>query len=216
MSDQQTSRADAMADQIITAALECVRFYAAPDRQREALRNRLSAILAAPSPADERAALPQIPDLVKAMAWLTVCLRTELSRLDDTTHKALDEVEAQLCCVRAITNGAIDYEAMVATHPGRPGPRAEVPEEQPSLTNPLTPYGMLVRALRIVSGATLMDMATALLTTPAKLSSMEFGRVPVTHEFASDVAAYFDSLSIPGMYSALVVAIDTARAGGNA
>ncbi|HIC7214866.1 hypothetical protein [Burkholderia stabilis] len=63
--------------------------------------------------ADERA-LPQIPDLVKSMAWLTVCLRTELSRLDDNTHKALDEVEAQLCCVRAITNGAIDYEAMVA------------------------------------------------------------------------------------------------------
>ncbi|SMG01232.1 hypothetical protein [Burkholderia singularis] len=59
-------------------------------------------------------ALPQIPDLVKSMAWLTVCLRTELSRLDDTTHKALEEVEAQLCCVRAITNGAIDYEAMVA------------------------------------------------------------------------------------------------------
>ncbi|WP_254228643.1 hypothetical protein [Burkholderia cenocepacia] len=68
----------------------------------------------APSPADERAALPQIPDLVKSMAWLTVCLRTELSRLDDTTHKALDEVEAQLSCVRAITNGAIDYEAMVS------------------------------------------------------------------------------------------------------
>ncbi|KGD52057.1 putative gp43 [Burkholderia pseudomallei] len=66
------------------------------------------------APADERAALPQIPDLVKATAWLTMCLRTELSRLDDTTHKALDEVEAQLSCVRAITNGAIDYEAMVA------------------------------------------------------------------------------------------------------
>ncbi|CAM8787082.1 hypothetical protein NCF_04298 [Burkholderia pseudomallei] len=64
--------------------------------------------------ADERAALPQIPDLVKATAWLTMCLRTELSRLDDDTHKALDEVEAQLSCVRAITNGAIDYEAMVA------------------------------------------------------------------------------------------------------
>lgn len=72
------------------------------------------AAMAAVAPADERAALPQIPDLVKATAWLTMCLRTELSRLDDDTHKALDEVEAQLSCVRAITNGAIDYEAMVA------------------------------------------------------------------------------------------------------
>ncbi|MCA8326236.1 hypothetical protein LGN29_39395 [Burkholderia cepacia] len=69
---------------------------------------------AAAAPADWQRAIPQIPDLVKSMAWLTMCLRTELSRLDDTTHKALDEVEAQLCCVRAITNGAIDYEAVVA------------------------------------------------------------------------------------------------------
>ncbi|SAK17624.1 hypothetical protein UA21_01733 [Burkholderia multivorans] len=74
---------------------------------------------------------------------------------------------------------------------------------QPSLTNPLTPYGMLVRALRIVSGTTLMDMAKALLTTPAKLSAMEFGRAPVTPEFAFDVAAYFDALGVPHTASAL-------------
>ncbi|WP_310639574.1 hypothetical protein [Burkholderia cenocepacia] len=80
----------------------------------------------APAPADERAALPQIPDLVKSMAWLTVCLRTELSRLDDTTHKALDEVEAQLCCVRALTNGAIDYEAMVTARPSSPNAAPEL------------------------------------------------------------------------------------------
>lgn len=89
--------------------------------------------LAAAAPADERAALPQIPDLVKATAWLTMCLRTELSRLDDTTHKALDEVEAQLSCVRAITNGAIDYEAMVparaAASPAAEAVAFEVTEE---------------------------------------------------------------------------------------
>ncbi|WP_330728177.1 helix-turn-helix transcriptional regulator [Burkholderia multivorans] len=76
-------------------------------------------------------------------------------------------------------------------------PSGEVTEEQPSLTNPLTPYGMLVRALRIVAGITLMDMANSLLTTPAKLSAMEFGRAPVTPEFAFDVAAYFDALGVP-------------------
>ncbi|MDN7511986.1 helix-turn-helix transcriptional regulator [Burkholderia multivorans] len=75
--------------------------------------------------------------------------------------------------------------------------------DEPSLTNPLTPYGMLVRALRIVSGTTLMDMAKALLTTPAKLSAMEFGRAPVTPEFAFDVAAYFDALGVPHTASAL-------------
>ncbi|WP_241171781.1 helix-turn-helix domain-containing protein [Burkholderia multivorans] len=80
--------------------------------------------------------------------------------------------------------------------------------EEPSLTNPLTPYGMLVRALRIVTGITLMDMATALLTTPAKLSAMEFGRAPVTPEFAFDVAAYFDALGVPHTASALRAAIE--------
>ncbi|UEP31574.1 helix-turn-helix domain-containing protein [Burkholderia sp. B21-007] len=92
-------------------------------------------------------------------------------------------------------------------------PRDEVTEQQPSFTNPLTPYGMLVRALRIVAGVTLMDMATALLTTPAKLSAMEFGRAPVTPEFAFDVAAYFDALDVPHTASALRAAV-AARAGG--
>ncbi|MCA8326238.1 helix-turn-helix domain-containing protein [Burkholderia cepacia] len=93
-------------------------------------------------------------------------------------------------------------------------PSAEVTDEQPSLTNPLTPYGMLVRALRIVSGTTLMDMAKALLTTPAKLSAMEFGRTPITLDFALDVAAYFDALGVPDTLVAIRRAIDAARAGG--
>ncbi|CFT46364.1 DUF3450 domain-containing protein [Burkholderia pseudomallei] len=95
---------------------------------------------------------------------------------------------------------------------GEPEPRAEVTEEQPSLTNPLTPYGMLVRALRIVSGTTLMDMADALLTTPAKLSAMEFDREPVTLEFAFEVAAYFDAIGVLHTASALRAA--AARTGG--
>ncbi|MDS0801760.1 helix-turn-helix domain-containing protein [Burkholderia cenocepacia] len=107
---------------------------------------------------------------------------------------------------------AIESE-ILAAHPGQPEPRAEVTEEQPSLTNPLTPYGMLVRALRIVSGTTLMDMAKALLTTPAKLSAMEFGRAPVTLDFALDVAAYFDALGVPDTLVAIRRAIDAARAG---
>lgn len=95
-----------------------------------------------------------------------------------------------------------------------PEPRAEVTEEQPSLTNPLTPYGMLVRALRIVSGTTLMDMAKVLLTTPEKLSAMEFGRAPVKLDFALDVAAYFDALGVPDTLVAIRRAIDAACTGG--
>lgn len=102
----------------------------------------------------------------------------------------------------------------LARNPGQPEPRAEVTDE-PSLTNPLTPYGMLVRALRIVSGTTLMDMAKALLTTPAKLSAMEFGRAPITLDFALDVAAYFDALGVPDTLVAIRRAIDAARTGAS-
>ncbi|WP_366918826.1 hypothetical protein [Burkholderia vietnamiensis] len=73
---------------------------------------------------------------------------------------------------------AKELRALLATRPGQPEPRAEVTDE-PSLTNPLTPYGMLVRALRIVSGTTLMDMAEHLGRGPAELSAIEFGRKPV-------------------------------------
>lgn len=72
-----------------------------------------------------------------------------------------------------------------------------------NLSPMLTPFGMLVRALRIVAGTTLYDMAKALLTTPANLSSMEFGRAAVPPGFAFDVAAYFDALGITGTLDAL-------------
>lgn len=114
-----------------------------------------------------------------------------------------------------------DYEVDHGTHVelrpiyNEPEPRAEATEEQPSLSNPLTPYGMLVRALRIVSGTTLMDMAKALLSTPAKLSAMEFGRAPITLDFALDVAAYFDALGVPDTLVAIRRAIDAARTGAS-
>ncbi|WP_249192511.1 helix-turn-helix domain-containing protein [Burkholderia cenocepacia] len=102
----------------------------------------------------------------------------------------------------------IYVKAVVATLRAELEAAAADKREEPSLTNPLTPYGLLVRALRIVAGITLMDMATALLTTPAKLSAMEFGRTPVTPEFAFDVSAYFDALGVPHTASALRAAIE--------
>lgn len=103
--------------------------------------------------------------------------------------------------------------SVTVQHGLAPQPQAAEPkgltDAQPSFTNPLTPYGMLVRALRIVAGTTLYDMAKALLTTPAKLSSMEFGRAPVTQEFAFDVSAYFDALGLPNTQAALEAALRT-------
>jgi len=98
--------------------------------------------------------------------------------------------------------------AQVATQ--QPVPRAEVTDEQPSLTNPLTPYGMLVRALRIVAGTTLMDMAQHLGRGPAELSSIEFGRKPVRNADILDAAHFFACVGIQSTTHALTIA---ARAG---
>ncbi|KVR83065.1 hypothetical protein [Burkholderia vietnamiensis] len=98
--------------------------------------------------------------------------------------------------------------ALLATQ--QPEPRDEVTEEQPSLTNPLTPYGMLVRALRIVAGTLLGDMAKHLACSSATLSAVEFGRKPLTDAMIADTAAYFSSLGIPDTLHAL----NAARSGG--
>jgi hypothetical protein len=92
--------------------------------------------------------------------------------------------------------------------------RAATLSEEPSFSSPLTPYGLLVRALRIVAGTNLHDMSKALLTTPAKLSAMEFGRTPVTQEFAFDVSAYFDALGVPDTLAALKAALLSTLNGG--
>lgn len=90
-----------------------------------------------------------------------------------------------------------------------PEPRAEVTEEQPSLTNPLTPYGMLVRALRVAAKTTLNDMAKHMQCGPAALSAVEFGRKPLTDAMVADTAAYFSNVGIHDTLHAL----NAARAG---
>jgi hypothetical protein len=69
--------------------------------------------------------------------------------------------------------------------------------------NPLTPYGMLVRALRIVSGTTLYDMSIHLQCSSAFLSAVEFGRKPLTDAMLADTAAYFSGLGIADTLHAL-------------
>ncbi|MEM5371317.1 helix-turn-helix transcriptional regulator [Paraburkholderia azotifigens] len=67
----------------------------------------------------------------------------------------------------------------------------------------MTPFGMLVRALRIVAGTTLYDMAKHLGCTPAMLSGIEFGRKPLTDEMIAETSAYFSSLGIHDTLHAL-------------
>ncbi|MGX5885197.1 helix-turn-helix domain-containing protein, partial [Burkholderia gladioli] len=79
--------------------------------------------------------------------------------------------------------------------------------EAVSIENPLTPYGMLVRALRIVAGTTLMEMATGMGVSPAFLSSLEFGRRPVTYDNAAFASGFFSDKGIVDTLPALAHAV---------
>ncbi|WP_186214640.1 helix-turn-helix transcriptional regulator [Burkholderia gladioli] len=92
-----------------------------------------------------------------------------------------------------------------------PQAAAEPQGPAPSLTSPLTPYGMLVRALRIVAGKTLMDMAKHVRLRPAELSALEFGRKPLTDAVLFDTARFFSHAGIDGTITALRSA---SRSGG--
>lgn len=58
----------------------------------------------------------------------------------------------------------------------------------------LTPYGLLVRTLRLELGLTLKSMADSMGVTPAYLSSIELGDRPLTPKLADDATAYFRPL----------------------
>ncbi|WP_254214668.1 XRE family transcriptional regulator [Burkholderia multivorans] len=171
---------------------------------REAVAGALATcgavIVPADAPAEARE--PAKVDTKARMDWAAGILRklppldptySIISILDDHDREDRDEV---LHSIRVFADMRATQALFTLYRAPADAGEARLTDE-PSLTNPLTPYGMLVRALRIVSGTTLMDMAKALLTTPAKLSAMEFGRTPVTPEFAFDVSAYFDALGVP-------------------
>ncbi|WP_052495785.1 hypothetical protein [Burkholderia sp. MSHR3999] len=210
-----------------------------------------SAYFAAPQPAQADAPA-EARELVRLTGFLTVCLRTELKKLDNSTLKALEDVETQLEAMRNSAPAdageavkmprALLAEVMeelqecwnnlprkwreqvwrndllgrlLALHGAPPAARV-ANEPAPSLTNPLTPFGMLVRSLRIVASTNLYEMAECLSMTPAQLSAMEFGRRPVTHTDACGAADFFETRGIPGMLPALQAAIDAARSRGQA
>lgn len=72
--------------------------------------------------------------------------------------------------------------------------------------HPMPPFGMLVRALRIISNTLLMDMADVLQLTPAQLSAYECGRKPIPTELPRYVADFFAVYGMPDLLPTLVKA----------
>ncbi len=57
--------------------------------------------------------------------------------------------------------------------------------------NPLTPYGLLVRALRITAGTSLMEMSQFCGQPPSYMSGVETGREPLTPELICFTHRFF-------------------------
>lgn len=69
-------------------------------------------------------------------------------------------------------------------------------EEQPSIYNPITTYGLLIRALRLVADTSLMEMSEGTGYSPAFLSSVEFGREAASDVLLTHTRAFFGSKGI--------------------
>lgn len=89
----------------------------------------------------------------------------------------------------------------------------EAPEEriESLFRNRMTPYGLLVRALRIVAASSLYEMAQSTGRTPAELSAVEMGRKSATPELASLTAKFFADKGIHGTQAALMVAVEASK-----
>lgn len=79
------------------------------------------------------------------------------------------------------------------------------------LRNPLSPWGFLVRALRCVSGTTLMDMSKHTGKTSAELSNFEFGRASPDDRMIGKVQDFFCERGTPVARDLLVKAARAAK-----
>ncbi|WP_257829286.1 Lar family restriction alleviation protein [Burkholderia glumae] len=90
---------------------------------------------------------------------------------------------------------------------------SESEDAAPSFKSPLTPFGQLVRSLRVVTGALLGDMARAMGVSSAELSAMELGRRPIAPEHVGAASEFFQSCGLPRTAPLLMLACLAARKG---
>ncbi|WP_257834589.1 helix-turn-helix domain-containing protein [Burkholderia glumae] len=80
-----------------------------------------------------------------------------------------------------------------------------------SFASPLTPFGQLVRSLRVVTGALLGDMARAMGVSSAELSAIEFGKRPINPEQVKAISDFFEIYGLPRTAPLLMLACLAAR-----
>lgn len=112
-----------------------------------------------------------------------------------------------------ITEARAEIARLVALHgqPAMPADTDPLALLECSIKNPLTPFGKLVRTLRIVANTTLLEMAKLTGYTPAQLSAVEFGREPLTPELICFVHRLFHDKGIPVTLDLLQAAASAER-----
>ncbi|MCT9017130.1 Lar family restriction alleviation protein [Cupriavidus gilardii] len=100
------------------------------------------------------------------------------------------------------------YKELLAAAPTPPASDTAPDRLQELMRSRLTPFGLLTRALRVVCGASLMDMANDMGMTPAQLSALEHGRAELTLSVVQGASWFFRSRGIqmtkPALFAAMM------------
>ncbi|WP_052231200.1 helix-turn-helix domain-containing protein [Burkholderia glumae] len=109
------------------------------------------------------------------------------------------------------TRMVIDYGRAVLAAASPAPAISESEDAAPSFASPLTPFGQLVRSLRVVTGALLGDMARAMGVSSAELSAIEFGKRPINPDQVKAISDFFENYGLPRTAPLLMLACLAAR-----
>ncbi|WP_170292935.1 helix-turn-helix domain-containing protein, partial [Cupriavidus gilardii] len=129
-------------------------------------------------------------------AWARVPAYEMLCALSGQWHSNRHEVARRI------------YKELLAAAPTPPASDTAPDRLQELMRSRLTPFGLLTRALRVVCGASLMDMANDMGMTPAQLSALEHGRAELTLSVVQGASWFFRSRGIqmtkPALFAAMM------------
>ena len=75
--------------------------------------------------------------------------------------------------------------------------KANEPMERIRAPHPiLAPVGLLLRAMRVITDKTLLEMSQGVGLTPAELSAIECGRTPMSVVTANAITQYFRQMNV--------------------
>lgn len=120
----------------------------------------------------------------------------DLPRIDADRLRAIAASGSQT----AMSNALLNVARALKTQADKDGGQQRAGDDLPAfMQSRMTPWGLLVRACRIVVDTTMMDMSRELGIRPSSLSSYEHGRKGLNDDFVIEVMRFFEDrgLCIP-------------------